>query len=199
MWDRLKVARLFGLRQAKIRIPPLFVLGAVMIIAVLGGLLLRSQLTAGGIAPSPAVSAPVASGTASSVVTQPDVTSAGSAVDQETPSASPQPTPGMTGYVWPLVDAKITLPFGPTADPALVTSGWVTTDEAVPDATGAETADDGVMPAVVSCERSSRPPSTATINTTPRMKTGGIRVLAWRRPKSQATWSRSRMLLTKRF
>ena len=115
MRDRLHLAWLFGLRQANTRIPPVFVLGAVMIIAVLGGLLLRSQLTAGGIAPSPAVSAPIASGTASSVVTQPDVTSAGSAVDQETPSASPQPTPGMTGYVWPLVDAKITLPFGPTA------------------------------------------------------------------------------------
>src|SRR5664280_1102057 len=110
-------------------------------------------------------------------------------------STSGQTYPGIPGVGGGLADGVS----WSTADPALVTSGWVTTDEAVPDATGAETADDGVMPAVVSCERSSRPPSTATINTTPRMKTGGIRVLAWRRPKSQATWSRSRMLLTKRF
>src|SRR5450759_1588358 len=96
MRDRLHVEWLFGLRQANTRIPPVFVLGAVMIIAVLGGLLLRSQLTAGGIAPSPAVAVGVSS-----------------AVNPGS-SASPQPTPGMTGYVWPLIDAKITLPFGPT-------------------------------------------------------------------------------------
>src|SRR5450759_5231605 len=102
MRDRLHLAWLFGLRQANSRIPPVFVLGAVMIIAVLGGLLLRSQLTAGGIAPSPAVAVGV-----SSAVTQANGTTPGS-------SASPQPTPGMTGYVWPLIDAKITLPFGPT-------------------------------------------------------------------------------------
>lgn len=119
MRDRLHLAWLFGLRRAKIRIPPVFVLGVVMIIAVLGGLLLRSQLTAGGIAPSavvsgPMVSGPVASGTASSAVTQPNGTTAGSAGSQGASSASPQPTLGLTGYVWPLVDAKITLPFGPT-------------------------------------------------------------------------------------
>src|SRR5450756_691854 len=102
MRDRLHVEWLFGLRQANTRIPPVFVLGAVMIIAVLGGLLLRSQLAAGGITPSPAVAVGV-----SSAVTQANGTTPGS-------SASPQPTPGMTGYVWPLVDAKITLAFGPT-------------------------------------------------------------------------------------
>jgi murein DD-endopeptidase MepM/ murein hydrolase activator NlpD len=114
MRDRLHVSWLFGLRQANTRIPPVFILGLVMIIAVLGGLLLRSQLTAGGAAPAPAVSGPVVSGSPSLAVAQPDVTTAGSAADQGTPSASPQPTSGMTGYVWPLIDAKITLPFGPT-------------------------------------------------------------------------------------
>ncbi|HEX7431346.1 MAG TPA: hypothetical protein VF293_04045, partial [Candidatus Limnocylindrales bacterium] len=103
MRDRLHVRWLFGLRQANTRIPSVFILGTVMIITVLGGLLLRSQLTAGGIAPSPAVSGPVVSGTPSSAVTQPDATTAGSAAG-----------PGLTGYVWPLVDAKITLSFGPT-------------------------------------------------------------------------------------
>src|SRR5450830_68981 len=102
MRDRLHVEWLFGLRQANTRIPPVFVLGAVTIIAVLGGLLLRSQLTAGGIAPSPSVAFGV-----SSAVTQANGTTPGS-------SASPQPTLGLTGYVWPLIDAKITLPCGPT-------------------------------------------------------------------------------------
>ncbi len=103
MRDRLHVKWLFGLRQTNTRIPPVFILGVVTIVAVLGGLLLRSQLMAGGIAPSSAVAVGV-----SSAVTQANGTTPGS-------SASPQPTPGMTGYVWPLIDAKITLPFGPTA------------------------------------------------------------------------------------
>ena len=111
MWDRLKVAWLFGLRQANTRIRPIFVLGVVMIIAVLGGLLLRSQPTAGGTAPWPVASGPVASGAASS------------AAGQGASSASPQPTLGMTGYVWPLVDANITLPFGPTVWGEFIVNG----------------------------------------------------------------------------
>lgn len=114
MRDRLHVASLFGLRQANTRIPPVFILGVVMIIAMTGGLLLSSQLTTGGIAPSPAVSEPAVSVTPSSAVTQPDVTAAASAASQVASSASPQPTSPLTGYVWPLVDARITLPFGPT-------------------------------------------------------------------------------------
>src|SRR5664280_512862 len=97
-------------------------------------------------------------------------------------STSGQTYPVMPGVGWGLADGVS----WSTADPALVTSGWVTTDEAVPDATGAETAGDGAMPPAVSCERSSRPPSTAMIITAPRTKTGGIRELAWRRRKSQA-------------
>ena len=111
MWDRLKVAWLFGLRQANTRIRPIFVLGVVMIIAVLGGLLLRSQRTAGGTAPWPVASGPVASGAASS------------AAGQVAASASPQATLGMTGYVWPLVDANITLPFGPTVWGEFIVNG----------------------------------------------------------------------------
>lgn len=107
MWDRLKVAWLFGLRQANTRIRPIFVLGVVMIIALLGGLLLRSQLAG-------AVSSPEA---------QPDGTFAGSAAGQGASSASPEPTPGMTGYVWPLVDANITLPFGPTVWGEFIVNG----------------------------------------------------------------------------
>ncbi|HEX7612224.1 MAG TPA: hypothetical protein VF371_05575, partial [Candidatus Limnocylindrales bacterium] len=84
MRDRLHVRSLFGLRQANTRIPTVFILGVVMIIAVLGGLLLRSQLMAGGIAPSPSVSGPVVSG-------NPDATTAGSAAGQGAPSASRQP------------------------------------------------------------------------------------------------------------
>ncbi len=114
MRDRLQVAWPFGLRQANTRIPPVFVLGVVMIIAVLGGLLLRSQLAAGVVAASPVASRPAASGAISSAETQLDGTFAGSAAGQVGASANPQATVGMTGYVWPLVDANITLPFGPT-------------------------------------------------------------------------------------
>ncbi len=82
-----------------------------MIIAVFGGLLLRSQLAAGGIGPSPVASEPVASGAVPS------------AAGQGSSFASLQPTPGMTGYVWPLVDANITLPFGPTVWGEFIVNG----------------------------------------------------------------------------
>jgi murein DD-endopeptidase MepM/ murein hydrolase activator NlpD len=99
MRDRLQVAWLFGLRQANTRISPIFVLGVVMIIAIVGGLLLRSQLSAGAIAPTPTISGPAA---------------AGSAAGPGASAAGVPPTLGLTGYVWPLIDARITLPFGPT-------------------------------------------------------------------------------------
>ncbi len=123
MRDRLQVAWLFGLRQANTRIPPIFVLGVVMIVAVLGGLLLRSQLAAGVVAASPVASRPAASGAVSLALTQPSGTNAGSAAGQVAASASPQATLGMTGYVWPLVDANITLPFGPTVWGEFIVNG----------------------------------------------------------------------------
>jgi murein DD-endopeptidase MepM/ murein hydrolase activator NlpD len=111
--DRLQVAWLFGLRQANTRVPPIFIIGVVMIVAVLGGLLLRSQLAAGGMAGLVVASGPAGSGPTSSAGTQLPGTAAGSG-GQDGASDSPPPTMGLTGYVWPLVDAKITLPFGPT-------------------------------------------------------------------------------------
>ena len=112
--DRLQVAWLFGLRQANTRIPPIFVLGVVMIVAVTGGLLLRSQLAAGGVARSAAASGPMASSTDYFGGAPPDGVTGPLATGGIASTASPQPTLGLTGYVWPLTDAVITLPFGPT-------------------------------------------------------------------------------------
>jgi murein DD-endopeptidase MepM/ murein hydrolase activator NlpD len=104
--DRLRVAWRFGRRQANTRIPPIFVLGVVMMIAVLSGLLLRSQFAASGVVASPMIAGPSAG-------TQPDGVAASTAASGD-PTASPQPSLALTGYVWPLTDANITLPFGPT-------------------------------------------------------------------------------------
>jgi murein DD-endopeptidase MepM/ murein hydrolase activator NlpD len=112
--DRLRVAWLFGLRQANTRIPPIFVLGVVMIVVVTGGLLLRSQLAAGGVAGSAAASGPVASGTDLFAGAPPDGVTGTLPTGQVASTVSAQPTLGLTGYVWPLTDAVITLPFGPT-------------------------------------------------------------------------------------
>ena len=58
---------------------------------------------------------------------------------------------------------------------------------------------DATTPLAANWERRSRPLRTAIIITTPSTKMGGMRVLAWRRPKRHATRSRSRMLLTTRL
>ena len=113
--DRLRLAWLLGRSQTGTRVPPVFVLGVVMIVSVFGGLLLRSQLAAGGTGP-----AAVATGTFSSTAASPGATTRPGASDvasdsgPDAASASPTPAYGLTGYVWPLVDANITLPFGPT-------------------------------------------------------------------------------------
>jgi len=116
---------LLGLRQPGPRIPPIFVLGVVMMVAVVGGLLLRSQLAAAGGLPSPAASGPAASGPTAS-----GPAASGSALSGATPptgtavpspAASPGATPSgpqaalsLTGYVWPVTGAFVTLPFGPS-------------------------------------------------------------------------------------
>jgi murein DD-endopeptidase MepM/ murein hydrolase activator NlpD len=104
-------------------VPPVFVIGVVMMVAVVGGLVLRSQQAAGSAAaqqPAPFVAGSPFAG--SSIATQavagsssgpgsnssPFAATAGA----QTPSPSPEALP--SGYSWPLDGAMITLPFGPT-------------------------------------------------------------------------------------
>ena len=96
--DRLDVVQASRRPSAKTEIPPVFILGVVMMVAVVGGLLLRSA-----VAPPGAAAASL----------RPGVTPVGSA-PQATPTAEPTPYLNLKGYVWPLLGATVTLPFGPS-------------------------------------------------------------------------------------
>ena len=90
-------------RRAGSGIPPIFVIGVVMTVVVVGGLMLRSTMAKSADVPPPDSAAPF--GTASRAIA-PNVA----------PAVSVSPHLGLTGYVWPLSGPTITLPFGP--------SGW---------------------------------------------------------------------------
>jgi murein DD-endopeptidase MepM/ murein hydrolase activator NlpD len=123
--DRLSVEWLLGLRQTSPRTPPVFVLGVVMMVAVVGGLLLRSQIAAGGVAAAPVTSAvapsappgsgPSPSGAVLSAASPPAGSADPSApAGQSVATAGAQPALVPIGYIWPLTDPVITLPFGPS-------------------------------------------------------------------------------------
>jgi len=109
---------------ARTRIPPVFVLAVFMIAIIGGGLLLGSVLAAGrGLPATPGL--PVGGGTPSPLASSSDTApSPTPSAAPATSTADPVPTPRyagyapaslLTGYVWPLVNARVTLPFGPTS------------------------------------------------------------------------------------
>ena len=92
--------------------PPIFILGVVMLVAVVGGLTLRSALAGTGTgAPGgrPSASTVAALAAASAASQGPGVRTG-----SPSPIATASPYLGLTGYVWPLDSPVITLPFGPT-------------------------------------------------------------------------------------
>jgi murein DD-endopeptidase MepM/ murein hydrolase activator NlpD len=95
---QLDVAQASSRPRAKTGIPPVFVLGVVMMTVVVGGLLVRSAVAAPG----------VVAGSIHPVGTADQIAS------QAAPTAEPTPYLDLKGYVWPLVNPTITLPFGPS-------------------------------------------------------------------------------------
>jgi murein DD-endopeptidase MepM/ murein hydrolase activator NlpD len=97
--DRLEAEHAAQRQEAGKLPPPIFILGVVMMVAVVGGLMLRGAIVGGNA---------VAAG------------SAGPSVSTRTGSPTPAvaasvaPYLGLTGYVWPLDSPVITLPFGPS-------------------------------------------------------------------------------------
>ncbi len=93
----------------------MFILGVVALALVIGGLLLRSVVTARGSAAEG-----TGAGPSSSLATQPGLVETPSASPSSGPTSTPtnlpvSPSPtGLRGYVWPLTNAKVTLPFGPS-------------------------------------------------------------------------------------
>lgn len=91
----------------------MFILGVATLAIVIGGLLLRSAVTTRGVAADVA-------GPSTSLATQPGPSGTQVASPSSLPTSTPtdpptSPTPtGLSGYVWPLTNAKITLPFGPS-------------------------------------------------------------------------------------
>jgi murein DD-endopeptidase MepM/ murein hydrolase activator NlpD len=79
-------------------IPPIFILGVVLMAVVVGGLLLRSALATPRAAAATANPSPAPGRTAT----------------QATPTPDPTPYLNLRGYVWPLIGATVTLPFGPS-------------------------------------------------------------------------------------
>jgi murein DD-endopeptidase MepM/ murein hydrolase activator NlpD len=111
--------RLLGRTETAARVPPIFVLGVVMITVVVGGLLLRSQMAAGSapnLPPSAAASAIGGTSATASATAAVAGTTATPGASATTPTPQPSATTpyGLAGYVWPLKDPMITLPFGPT-------------------------------------------------------------------------------------
>jgi murein DD-endopeptidase MepM/ murein hydrolase activator NlpD len=126
MGRRHRIVWLSRRPDGAVQIPPVFVLGVVMMAAVVGGLLLRSVAVAGSSAASqtapvvPAVAFATtggdrsAGGVVSPSASAPDASSLPATGNSPLALLSPSPTP-LTGYVWPLDKAMVTLPFGPTS------------------------------------------------------------------------------------
>ena len=96
--DPLDVEQRSPRSAAQTEIPPVFILGVVLMAVVVGGLLLRSALAA------PVAVAASAQPSAAPVPTAPPAT----------PTPDPTPYLDLKGYVWPLLGATVTLPFGPS-------------------------------------------------------------------------------------
>jgi murein DD-endopeptidase MepM/ murein hydrolase activator NlpD len=94
--------------------PPVFILGIVLMVAVVGGLTLRSVLAASGWPPS-ADASHVESATAGPTGSPDSPSSRGPTPESAAPTVSVSPYLGLGGYVWPLDSARVTLPFGPSS------------------------------------------------------------------------------------
>jgi murein DD-endopeptidase MepM/ murein hydrolase activator NlpD len=114
------------------QIPPVFVLGVVMMAAVVGGLMLRSVVAGSSATPAGTVGAPAvvpatAAGSrltgnvASPSASLPDSTSMPGVASSA--ASSPPGVAILTGYAWPLDKAMITLPFGPTSWGEFIVNG----------------------------------------------------------------------------
>jgi murein DD-endopeptidase MepM/ murein hydrolase activator NlpD len=97
--DRLEVEHAAQRQEAGKLPPPIFILGVVMMVTVVGGLMLRGAIGGGSA---------VAAGSAAPSV------STGTATPTLAAAASVAPYLGLTGYVWPLDNPVITLPYAPT-------------------------------------------------------------------------------------
>jgi murein DD-endopeptidase MepM/ murein hydrolase activator NlpD len=120
--DRFQIESPARRPQARTRVPPVFVLGVAMMVAVVGAILLRGPVPRDSLVASDSPS-PVDAGDPALAGSPYEM---GSEMPMETPSGtlspgpswsspSPDPADDLTGYVWPLVDARVTLPFGPTS------------------------------------------------------------------------------------
>ena len=112
--DRLGTERSNRRPDTGVRIPPVFVLGVVMMALVVGGLLLRAVVVAGSVSATQAAPSSVGAAPSEPAGTPDPLSSFGTGSTPGSPAANPSPTSPLTGYVWPLVDATITLPFGPS-------------------------------------------------------------------------------------
>ena len=117
------LAWLLGIRNATTRVPPIFLIGLVSIVAATASIALRVPSETDGAGPSASVSAtaPVATdssaASATSAASQTSAalpSAAASAPVAASGSANPGAEPALSGYVWPLNNANITLPFGPS-------------------------------------------------------------------------------------
>jgi len=109
------------------RTAPVLVLGVIVIAILAGGLLLGSVLAAGGgptASPGvlPGSATPSASASSSDPAPSPSPSPSPSATPAA-PTVGPSPTPPLSGYVWPLPNGRVTLPFGPTSWGELVVNG----------------------------------------------------------------------------
>ena len=130
MQSHTLLAWLLGIRNANTRVPPIFLIGLVSIVAATASLALRGPSGANGVDPTAGSSAaalvatapPGTSSTATSAASRTDASAlpstAGSAPVATSgtadPAAEPAAEPALSGYVWPLNNANITLPFGPS-------------------------------------------------------------------------------------
>jgi murein DD-endopeptidase MepM/ murein hydrolase activator NlpD len=97
--------------------PPIFLLGVFMMVAVVGGLTLRSAVAGSGHTEPRAGTSARASAVAAVAAVASSASGAPSSSSQSgSASSAPSAIPylGLTGYVWPLDNPVITLPYGPT-------------------------------------------------------------------------------------
>jgi murein DD-endopeptidase MepM/ murein hydrolase activator NlpD len=103
--DRLEAERADRRQEARKFPPPIFILGVVMMVSVVGGLTLRGAIAGGSAAAADSAGSSVQGGAA-----RPTPADAADA----THAAVATPYKGLSGYVWPLDNPVITLPFGPS-------------------------------------------------------------------------------------
>jgi len=95
------------------RVPPVFILGVVMMSCVIALSVFRSVTASGGASGPTSLVSGTSGGVAGASATPDGSSSAGPT--SSPPTTIPLPDSGLTGYVWPLPKGKVTLPFGPTS------------------------------------------------------------------------------------